>query len=141
MATHGKGASFGIGDGGDPETFADIGEVTGLELPDWSRELIETTHHGSTAKEWIAQPLVDYGEASVTVNRNPGDAADAALEAAFASPDPANFRIEIPAPGGAVETWILPAVPTNLSRASPLEAQQSATLTLKVVGAPSLSIA
>lgn len=141
MATHGKGVTFGIGDGGDPETFSTIGEVTELGLPDWSRELVETTHHASAAKEWIAQPLVDYGEATVTVNRNPGDAADAAIEAAFASPDAANFKLTVPASGGQVESWIIPAVPTNLERSSPMDAQQSATLTLKVVGVPTLTVA
>lgn len=141
MATHGKGVTFGIGNGAEDEVFTDIGEVTDLSLPDWSRDLVEVTHHGSTAKEFVPQPLVDYGEASVTVNRNPGDAADAALEAAFASGVAGNYQITCPAPGGATETWVIPAIPTNLARASPMDAQQSATLTLKVVGVPTLTVA
>lgn len=140
MATHGKGVTFGIGDGGDPETFTSIGEITGLELPGLSRELVDVTHHASTAKEWLAQPLIEYGDAVITVNRNPGDATDAALDAAFASPDAANFQITIPA-GAQTFTMVFPAVPTGLEKSSPMDAQQTATLTVKVTGAPTETLA
>lgn len=141
MATHGMGVTFAIGDGGDPETFTAVGEVTDLSAPEWARELVETTHHGSAAKTWIAQPLVDYGEISVTVNRNPGDSTDTALKAAFASGVEGNYRFTNPGPGSTTETVTVPAIMTSLSSTSPMDAQQSMTAVLKVVGEPTVTVA
>lgn len=140
MATHGKGVTFSIGDGGDPETFTKVGELTEIELPDWSRELVEVTHHESTAREYIAQPLVDYGEVVATMSRTPGSASDLALQAAFANEGAANFQLTVPA-GANVETWTIPGIATNLSRSSPMDNTQTATLTIKVVGVPTRAVA
>jgi hypothetical protein len=56
------------GDGGSPEAFSTIGEVTSFSSPQVQTDQIEVTNHDSTAKEFISSGLADGGELSLEMN-------------------------------------------------------------------------
>jgi len=57
----GYGVAFAIGDGGDPETFTDVAEVTSVTPPSLSMDTVAATHTDSEEgwREYIAGLLDD----------------------------------------------------------------------------------
>tara|TARA_R100000773_G_scaffold18445_1_gene16701 strand:- start:12283 stop:12720 length:438 start_codon:yes stop_codon:yes gene_type:complete len=145
MAERGFGMKFHYRkDGG---TFAELGEITDITPPAISRDLIETTNHGSNVKSYLGG-LVDYGEVSVTVNYDPDGTDDIGLrglatggtyDSGSASENPANyeFKVTYADAGATVETFN--GIVTGFETSSPIDAQLTATITIKVSGAVSYS--
>lgn len=93
-AAIGYQATFGIGDGGAPETFTDVAEVVTITPPSMIRESIDATHLESPGKykEFIAG-LAESGDATITINFVPS-AADVLVTAFDA--ESGNFQITFP---------------------------------------------
>jgi len=130
---HGHGTQFLRGDGGDPEVFVAIGEVTDITGPEMERETIDVTSHDSPDgyREHIGG-LKDGGEVSFEVNYDPD--LHNILEGDFADSQPRNYKIQLPAtPGGA---WVFGGFITSMNLSFPMEDKITAALTFKVTGKP-----
>src|SRR5690606_8787721 len=114
---HGHGTQFLRGDGGDPEVFVAIGEVTDITGPEMERETIDVTSHDSPDgyREHIGG-LKDGGEVSFEVNYDPD--LHNILEGDFADSQPRNYKIQLPAtPGGA---WVFGGFITSMNLSFPM---------------------
>lgn len=80
------------GDGGGPEVFITIGEVTGFDGPGGKASIIDATHLQSTFKEKL-MGLPDEGEISLTLNYVPSDAQQIGLRNDRAARTKRNFKI------------------------------------------------
>lgn len=67
-----QGVMLEIGDGGTPETFVEVGEITDFTGPGGSASVIDVTHLKSTAKE-KRMGLPDEGQFTFNVNLVPSD--------------------------------------------------------------------
>lgn len=132
----GYGTLFASGNGASPEVFTTLGEVTAITPPGWSRDTVDATHEQSPGahREFIAG-LADAGEVSMDINFVPGNAAAAALEAEKAltgSSTLINRRITFP--DGSYMSFA--AILTAVEPDAPIDDKMSASVTLKVSGAP-----
>ena len=129
----GYGSTFAIGDGGGPETFTAVAEVTSITPPNYSRDAVDVTHMNSddTFREYIAG-LMDAGEVQIELNYipNASDVLIAALEAGKQ-----NYQITMP---NSV-TFTFAAVMTDFSLQAPNEDKLTASATFKVSGKPTLA--
>jgi hypothetical protein len=146
MAERGFGMQFHYRkkDGGD---YTALGEITDITPPAISRDLIETTNHSSNVKSYLGG-LVDYGEVSVTVNYDPDGTDDVGLrslatggtyDSGGVSENPANydFKVTYSDAGNTVESFN--GIVTGFETSSPIDAQLTATITIKVSGAVAYS--
>ncbi len=107
MAEHATQAIIGWGSilyrEGPPETFVQITEVAAFQPPQESADEVEVTHFESPGrrKEFI-QGLIDAGEATATINYNPGvhELHDTLVED-FEAGSVLNWRFTLP---GLIET-------------------------------------
>ena len=125
-----------------------LGEITAITPPSISRDLIETTNHGSSGIKTYLGGLVDYGEVSVTVNYDPDGTDDVGLrtlatggvyDSGSASENPANyeFKITYADAGATVETFN--GIVTGFETSAPIDGQLTATITIKVSGSVTYS--
>lgn len=133
QARLGYGSKLLIGDGGSPETFAEIGEIT--EGPDDgdSVDNIEVTNHQSPGrrKEYIGA-LIDGGDLTITVNYIPSDATHNRATGLLGMLGlTKNFRLEEPG-NTKGEEW--PCIIMNVSRARPVQGAMTMQITLKKAG-------
>lgn len=138
MATKGKGAKAWLWDAAAvPAALVKLGEVTSIKPPQPSRDTIDTTSHDSTGdyREFISS-LIDAGEASFTINYNPGSPTETLVNAAFAAGDLRGFAIDLNAPGGGAQRRIAgSAIVTGFAPDDVvIDDKMSATITLKVSG-------
>ena len=138
MAVKGKGAKFWLWDSSlATPALTKVGEVTDIKPPSRSRDTIDTTSHDSSGdyREFISS-LIDAGEATFTINWNPGDANDILIETIFASGNLTSFAIDVNKAGGAPQRRISGSMimtgyePDNVV----IDDKMSATITMKVSG-------
>ena len=87
---------FKIGNGGSPEVFTAVAEVTTLTPPSQVFGEIQTTHLSTPGATHTYRPtLADPGEVALTLNYIPGGTEDAAIRALF-DRSTRNFEIEYP---------------------------------------------
>ena len=87
---------FKIGNGGSPEVFTAVAEVTTLTPPSQVFGEIQTTHLSTPGATHTYRPtLADPGEVAMTLNYIPGGTEDAAIRALF-DRSTRNFEIEYP---------------------------------------------
>jgi predicted secreted protein len=140
-AFHAFGTLLKIGDGGSPETFTTIAEVTTLSMPKLSHETIEVTNHSSTEgwREFIPG-LKDGGEFTATINYLPTDNThnntSGLLYHLSATNSRSNYQIVMA--NALASVWAFAALVTAFEADPPLDAQMSATVTFKVTGKPTL---
>ena len=79
-----QGTILQRGDGGSPEVFVAVPDVTQISGPDASKAEIEVTDLGSTAKEFKGG-LADFGRMTVDLNYIPGNAIHSAMRNDFIS--------------------------------------------------------
>ena len=129
----GYGVAFAIGDGGDPETFTDVAEVTSVTPPSLSMDTVAATHTDSEEgwREYIAG-LLDAGEVTIELNFVPGGASTTALLTKLSSRAAGNFRITFPD----LTAWEFAGFCTGFEPAAPVEDKMSATATFKLTGKP-----
>jgi predicted secreted protein len=130
---------FQTGDGGNPETFATVAEVSDISPPSFSRDSVDVSHEQSPDqwREFIAG-LKDAGEVSFEFNFVPGAAAASALHAEFdleGSQAVKNRRVVLP--DGSL--WAFAAFMTGLEFKTPIDDKMTGTATFKITGAPTFT--
>lgn len=133
-------SSFGTllqrGDGSDPEVFSTIAEVQDIKPPALSADTEEVTHQDSPNgwKEYLPT-LLDAGEVTFDLNFIPTDTGHTALITDMTSRVKRNFKVVFP--DGS--TWSFAAYVTGFEPDAPVSGKLSASVTLKVTGAPTFA--
>jgi len=135
------GTLLQIGDGGSPESFTTIAEVSSISGPSLSLDAVEITHHSSTDgwREFVGG-LLDGGEVSFDINFLPTDAthnASTGLLADMMNRTRRNFKLVFPDSGST--TWSFTALVTAFEPAEPTDDKLAASVTLKLTGKPTLT--
>jgi predicted secreted protein len=132
----GFGAQLQRGDGGAPEVFTPIANVTNVGGPGLSRNTIDVTSHDSP-DAWMefVGGLKDGGEVSLDVNYDPAKHDE--LVADFDDEDPRSYRVVFPTEPPA--TWGIRAVMTGFEPSAPHDDKLAASLNFKVSGKPTLA--
>lgn len=122
------------GDGGTPEIFTAIANVTSISGPGLSRETIDVTAHDSP-DGWMEflGGLKDAGEVSADINYDPSK--HDTLVADFDDDEPRNYQLVFPDS----TTWSIQAILTGFEPEAPYDDKLAASLTFKVTGKPTLS--
>ncbi|WP_289009512.1 phage tail tube protein [uncultured Thermomonospora sp.] len=122
------------GDGGTPEIFTAIANVTSISGPGLSRETIDVTAHDSP-DGWMefVGGLKDAGEVSADINYDPSK--HDTLVADFDDDEPRNYQLVFPDS----TTWSIQAILTGFEPEAPYDDKLAASLTFKVTGKPTLS--
>jgi len=89
-----QGTKLYRGDGGAPESFTEIPQVTSIDPVGASRSLIDVTHLGSTSREY-KMALKDGQEINVEAWYDPSDAQHAGLRDDLDNGTERNFKIEL----------------------------------------------
>lgn len=130
------GTQFKRGDGGGPEVFTAVANVTKITPPAIKRETLDVTAHDSP-NAWMEflGGLKDGGEVSIEVNYNPGlhDAMLADLD----DDEPRNYQIVFP--DALSTTWDFAAILTSYAPDAAPDAKMTAKIGFKVSGEPSFS--
>ncbi len=130
------------GDGVTPtETFTTIAEVTNISGPALSTDAIDTTSHDSpnNHREFIGG-LKDGGEVTFDINyipTNPTHDASTGLLADYVARTLRNFQLVFSDSGNT--TWSFTAIVTGFEPGEPVDAQLTASVTLRITGAPTLA--
>lgn len=122
----GYGTTVGIYNG---TTYANVGEIVGVTLPDFVREAIDATNMASPngVREYIPG-LTAIGELGFEFNYIPS-ATDQILAAQAAGIG--QFKVTFP--GGV--NWVFKAIVTKYSPAAPLDGKMTGSVSLQVTGA------
>ena len=133
----GHGADFLRGDGGGPETFATVGDITNITTPSISRDAVDTTHLGSV-EGWreVTGGLKDGGEVTIEFNSDPSDATTAALFGDLSNNAPKNYQIKFPD----ATAWIFSALLTAVDSGVPLADKMAGSATFKLSGKPAFIV-
>lgn len=129
------GSTLKLGDGGSPEVFTAVAEITDISPPSMGRDLIEVTHHASPGgyREFISG-LRDGGEVSLEANWLPTDATHDQVTGLLSYFDlnvTSNWQIVLPDTIATIEfTGFLTAFEGSLN----IEEQGKLSCTIKVVG-------
>lgn len=130
------GTQLQRGDGGDPETFTAIANVTSIGGPGLTRNTIDLTAHDSP-DAWMEFKggLKDGGEISADVNYDP--ATHDSLVDDLADADPRNYQLVFP--DTAATTWTIKAILSGFEPGAPHDDKLTASLTFKISGKPVLA--
>jgi predicted secreted protein len=116
-----------------------VAELTSISGLDMSADTIETTTLDSGGWRTFIQGVKDAGEVSVEGYFNADDATgQIALKTAFTNGSVGEFTIEFPTAFGA--KWEFDGVVTAISTEASMEDSISFSATIKVSGAPTLTI-
>lgn len=93
----GQGTQLQLGDGGSPEAFATIAEVTKVQRSGSKMDLVDVTNMDSVGayREKLAT-LLDAGELSFDANYIPGDITQQALQSQFDNRTLSNWKVVLP---------------------------------------------
>ena len=135
------GTLLKIGDGGSPESFTTVAEVSSIGGPTLSLDPIDVTSHDSTGgwRQFVGG-LLDGGEVSLEINYDPVGAthdASTGLIADMVARTLRNFQLVFPDTGNT--TWTFAALITAFEPSEPIDDKLSASVTLKVSGQPTLA--
>lgn len=138
-------AAFGtllkIGDGGSPESFTTIAEVTTIGGPSLGLDTIDATNHDSTAGwEEVIGGILRSGEVTFDINYIPTDAthdASTGLIADMVARTKRNFELVFPDTGST--TWSFTGLVSKFAPSAPVDGKLSASVSLKLSGQPTLA--
>jgi predicted secreted protein len=140
MAEIGYGITLYVSDAA-PDTTADnvVAGVMTVTPPSPTRDIIDVSSSDSPgmAREFIAG-MIDYGEVTAEILWVPGTAADVLLRTISLERSPRTYKITWSQLDPDVSITFL-AFLTAFERTSPLDDKMTASITLKVTGAPSYS--
>lgn len=132
-----KGTLFKIGDGGGPEVFTTVGQITNIEGPSESRGTQEASDHDTVAaKDFLADALYDGGEVSIEFHADPTLATQGSvsgLRSLLRAGTKRNMQIVFPAPVG--RTFAFAGYVSAFSQSAPSDGKLMGTATVKVTGA------
>ena len=121
-----------LGDGGAPETFSDIGEVTGVTgFRGGQATVIDVSTLASSRRE-KRMGLADEGQVTVNLQYDPSDAQQSALETARANRSLLNFKLVLsntPATEFAFSAYVL-TFPVNVA----VDTVVQGSITLEISG-------
>lgn len=134
VVLHGKGTKFQR-ETVTPGTYADIAQVVSIGGPTLTRETIDSTHQASTGRwrEFIAG-LQDAGEITVELLFDPDNTGHIDLRSDLAVDALHKYRISFP--DATPTTVTVDALVTRFEPRAPLDEKLTATVTLKISGAP-----
>ena len=138
----GYGALLKRGDGGSPEVFTTVAEITSISPPSLDIPEVEVTHFESPNgfREYIPG-LKDAGEFSFEINYVPNDAtqnASTGIMANFLARTTLNWKIEFPQFSG-TPTWAFPGYIKAFEPNVPVDDKITATITVRVTSAPTIT--
>lgn len=141
LAIDAYGTLLQSGDGGAPEVFTTVAEVTDISGPSLALDPLDVTSHESPGafREFVGG-LLDGGEVTFTINYVPTGAthdATTGLLADMVARTVRNFQLIFPDVGAT--QWSFSALVTAFEPAEPVDDRLSAELTLKVTGQPTLA--
>ena len=136
----GHSITFKIQNAASPVAMVSIGEVESLSMPALARDAVEVTHMSSPEKwrEFIAG-LKDGGEVTAEIHFVPGSVGALLLMAQFDTDDPSVCEIGLPMFSPAYE-WNFNAILTGLPPEASVDGKQTASVTFKVTGKPTLTV-
>lgn len=138
-------AAFGtllkIGNAGSPETFTTIAQVLDISGPGIALDTEDVTNHSSTSGwEEVVATIKRSGEISFEINFDPAGAThdvDTGLLDDLDDKTKRNFQLVFPDTGST--TWSFSAFVTGFEPAMPVTGKLTASVTLKLTGAPTLA--
>ncbi|MGE5619533.1 MAG: phage tail tube protein [Sphingomonadaceae bacterium] len=136
------GTLLKIGDGGEPEQFTTIAEVTNIQGPGLSMDTVDATSHDSPSyHEEIIAGIKRSGEVTFSINFVPTHAThnpSTGLLRDWANRTKRNFKLVFPDVGNT--TWTFAAFVTGFQPTAPAGSEKlTADVTLKVASAPTLA--
>ncbi len=131
QAIESQGVQLQRGDGGSPETFTTIAEVTDFDGPSGNASVIDVTHLQSTAKEKI-MGLMDEGQITFSGNLVPGDAAQQGLRDDRTNRTLRNFKLILT--DAASTTLSFSAYVLNFSISGSVDDKVAFSCTLEISG-------
>lgn len=135
------GTLLKVGDGGSPEQFTTIAELRSISGPSFQADVLDATVHNTPTpwREFISG-LLDGGEISLEINfipTGPTHDGSTGLLHDFVEREQRNYQLVFP--DAANTTWTIPGIVTGFEmNADPAEIL-SASVTIKVNGAPTLA--
>ncbi|HXF71250.1 MAG TPA: phage tail tube protein [Actinomycetota bacterium] len=118
-----------IGDGGSPENFAVVGQVTSLGEAGSSRDLIDASAYGDDWKDYVVGQQ-DGAELEVQIAYDPANTQHDAIQSAYAAATKRNFQLRHTPAGFQVQ---FPAYVTAFSRGAERDGLLQLSATLKIV--------
>lgn len=137
MPNIGYGVTLSVSDAAPAVTPVNlIGKITNFTPPSATRDIVDVTSSDSLnfAREFIAG-LIDYGEASAEMIWDLGTTSDILLRALLTERTPRTWRASFSQYTPA-KTITFTAFLTGYEPDAPLEDKMTASITLKVTGAP-----
>lgn len=130
-AAIGHSSQFARGNGGTPEVFTALAQVTSISPPSLSRDTIDASHMQSPQRyrEFVSG-MRDGGEVSIELDFERGSTTDVQLLADFNSDAARNYRIVFPSG----QAWTFNAFLTGYEVSVPMDDKMTATATFKVNG-------
>ena len=138
-------AAFGTllksGDGGSPESFTTIAEVTEIGGPDLSLDTVDGTHHGSTGGwEEVIPTILRSGTVPFTIQYDPTDATHDASTGLIADMVNKTLRnYELVLPDDSSTTWSFSAYVVGFTPGAPHDDKLTAECEVKITGEPTLA--
>ena len=134
QAIPGYGTLLKMGDGGGPETFNTVVEVTELNLPELTLNTEDATSHDSAGWEEVIGTLLSGGEISGKVNWRATDATHnetTGLLAAILNRTKKNWKMVLP---GTIKTFSFAGLLTKFKGLAPVDGKLEAEFTIKISG-------
>lgn len=143
-AIAGIGTKLQIGDGGSPESFTTIAEVTEISGPSLGADTADVTSHDSELNEGGFEEhivtILRTGEVTFTINYIPTDGthdASSGLLNDYQNKTLRNFKLVFP--DSSNTTWSFSAYVTGFEPSTSPSDQYDASVTLKPSGEPTLN--
>lgn len=134
------GSLLKLGDGGGPEVFASVAEITEFSIPKLSLKTEDATHHGSNGWTEDIGTLLSGGEVPVKLNWLPTDATQnktTGVLAVLMNRIKRNWKIVLP--DSASTTFSFAALVTAFEGDLPVDGKLKANFTLKITGPVTVS--
>jgi hypothetical protein len=131
-----QGVQLQRGDGGGPEVFTLVGQITSIDGPSGSAAVIDVTTLDSTARE-KRMGLPDEGQVTLEVIYDPANVQQEGLRSDRAARTLRNFQVVLTDLGST--TFSFSAFVLEFSRALSVDAVVTASITLEITGAETKS--